>query len=230
MVIIIVSPYKWSEAMLDIDYKEFLFNHARSVYMRHLNGLSKWLGQREMFPAVLYPTLLTILEHEDAEILENVAMVYERGEPPTFFCFHTEQAITMCFDVIPGESWQDVRRFFSSISYDNSPRPYLSWIYRQTETTYQIEISNRIYVERPNWLAHWVFLVRPFRSEPSKVLFQVALSIAGRNDKRLPKVHLYVHSDSLLNPEEFKSLEAARTGASNLLLRSSRPWWQIWKK
>ena len=157
-------------------------------------------------------------------------MVYERGEPPIFFCFHTEQAITTCFSILPGESWEDVRRFFLSISSDNNPRPYLSWISRQMEATYQVEISNRIFVERPNWLAHWVFLVRPFSSEPSKVLFQVALSIAGRNDKRLPKFHIYVHSDSLLNPEEFKSLETERTAASNLLLRSSRPWWQIWKK
>jgi hypothetical protein len=76
-----------------------------------------------------------------------------------------------------------------------------------------------------NWLAHWVILVRPLRSKPDSFSFNVALSVAGRSEKRLPKIQLYVHCSDILNPEELESLaELLRQHAGQGLKPEKLPW------
>lgn len=163
--------------------------------------LSEFLGNSQV-TAFLQPTIRTVLEQGNTDILKNVANTFEHGVGTNCTFLAVEQKLTMEISIIPGDSWDDARRFFASV-FPDSRRPYLTWTSRELN-------SHR----NSMWLAHWVFLIRPFhQSDPCAFRCLVALSIAGRNQKQ---VELLVNSDSLLNPEEVMALS-----------QGSKRWWQM---
>lgn len=194
--------------MFDNNAKEVVSGTLRS----HLDRTADWL-RKPGFPPVLYSTIRTNLEHENANIMEGIDVVHERGVEQLFGFRVEEEGIAMYFSILPGESWEDARRFYASLPSSNG-KPYLSWITRQLEAAHQAVdmgmYTRQLGASHPvadlNWLAHWVILVRPLRSKPDSFWFNVAFSVAGRSEKRLPKVQLYVHCSDLLNPEELESL------------------------
>ncbi len=197
----------------------------------HLDKLADWL-RKPGFPPVLYPTIRANLEYENAKIMEGIDAVHDSGAEPLFGFRIEEEGIAIYFSILPGESWEDARRFYASLPSSDG-KPYLSWIARQLEADHQaVDLgmyTRQLGATHPvadlNWLAHWVILVRPLRSKPDSFWFNAALSVAGRSEKRLPKVQLYVHCSDLLNPEELESLAERQPQHAGQGLKSEKFSW-----
>jgi len=188
---------------------------VRSTLGSHLDKSVDWL-RNPGFPPLLPQSIRAILKHEEAKIMGAIDVVHAGGAVPLFGFTAEEQGIAMYVSVLPGESWEDARRFYAGLpSHDG--KPYLSWVTRQLEVAHQAVGSN--------WLGHWVILVRPLSLRPDSFWFNVAFSLAGRSEKRFPKTQLYVHCSDLLNPEELETLaELMRKNHNRGSKTESRSW------
>jgi ankyrin repeat protein len=191
--------------------------------MSHLNRCATgWVdtsGSRSICTSIH-----ALLERENWRILKRINTVHETGEPRVVDFKDEEQGIALCVSILPGESWDDAKRFYARLEGGNG-KPYLTWIADHLESA-RFEAQTKTGAEL-NWLAHWVILVRPLRSKPDSFWFNVGLSIVRRSEGRVPQVQVCGYCGDLLNPEELESFEGASNRAARLLLIRRKGLWEI---
>lgn len=103
-------------------------NNAKEVVSRtlksHLDKFADWL-RKPGFPQALYPAIRAILEHENAKIMEGIDVVHEGGVQPLFGFRAEEEGIATYVSILPGESWEDIRRFMRVCQITMENRTFL---------------------------------------------------------------------------------------------------------